>query len=291
MKRIVLVFVFFLLCAFPILTFAQTAKIVDIKGKVVVKKDINSEWLKAKPKTLLDKGAELMTKEASECTLTFDEAMQNIVTIKENTLIKIESITPGNINLPQGRVFSLIKNLSKVEKFQVRTPTAIAGARATGWETAFEDGTSFLSCFEDTIHVQGLDPEGNVTGEEDLGSGFGLEIGADGRLGNIHELSDEGRTDWGDFTNNVNTISSGGGAGTENEGAVDTTGERGALQELRDESRETVREQVAQENREEATESGSESTTEREEGQGNSTNQGGQEEEQGGTPHIGIGPY
>ena len=245
-----------LLLVFPACVFAQTAKIIDFKGEVMVKKNAVSDWQDAKKNLTLDKAAQVQTKAGAECTLAFDEDLKNIVTVKENSQIRIDSLKPGVVNLSQGRVFTLIKNLKQVEKFQIKTPTAVAGARATGWETGHVNGDSSVSCFEDTVYVQGLDANGNITDEEDLDSGFGLEVGAGGRLGDTFELGDDARAEWNDFTNNVGNL--GGDVADQEDG----TGERGALQDLRDEGRENYREEIAQEQREENQEAREEAISE-----------------------------
>jgi len=262
MKKIILALIFVSLLMFPVFVFAQSAKIVDIKGDVLVKKGPAVGWEKAKMSMLLNRDAEVKTKENSQCTLAFDDELNRIMTVKENSSIKIASLNPDNIYLPQGRVFSLIKDLKKGEKFQVRTPTAVAGARATGWGTGFNDGNSSVSCFEDTVYVEGLDANGNVTGELDIDSGFGIDVGLDGNLGSVHELSDDARGEWGDFTNDVGAIIENSG---DNQGSASDTGERGALQDLKNEGRETVREEVAQERREENQETREEAVSEQRE--------------------------
>ncbi len=256
MKKYFLILILALLLLFPVCVFAQTAKIIDFKGEVMVKKNAVSDWQDAKKNLTLDKAAQVQTKAGAECTLAFDEDLKNIVTVKENSQIRIDSLKPGIVNLAQGRVFTLIKNLKQVEKFQIKTPTAVAGARATGWETGNNNGDSSVSCFEDTVYVQGLDANGNITDEEDLDSGFGLEVGAGGRLGDTFELGDDARAEWNDFTNNVGDL--GGDVVDQGDGA----GERGALQDLRDEGRENYREEIAQEQREENQETREETTQE-----------------------------
>jgi len=259
MKRLIGLLIFVLFLVLPVCLFAQTARIIDFKGEVMVKKNAATDWQDARKNLVLDKAAQVQTKAGGECTLAFDNDLKNIMTVKENSQIRIDSLKPGVVNLSQGRVFTLIKNLKQVEKFQVRTPVAVAGARGTGWETVNDNGRSLVSCFEDTVYVQGLDANGNVSDEEDLDSGFGLEVGAGGRLGDIFELGDDARAEWNDFTNNVGNIA--GGATDRDEG----TGEIGALQDLRDEGRESLREEIAQQQREENQEAVRESVSENKE--------------------------
>jgi hypothetical protein len=218
--------------------FAQAAKIVDVGGKVTVKMDASSDWKKARVNMVLDKDAEIETKENSFCTLAFDEEQKNIVTLKQNSRIRIDSIKPGAVFLPQGRVFSLIKNLPKNEKFEVRTPTAVAGARGTGWVTQTDGDHVSEKCFDDVIYVQGLDPQGNITGETDLPQGSGMDVQG-GQLGSRYALGDDDYKEWNDFTGYLDDLQGGSGEGSGDDG----------FNEARNDQREDARGEDAQERR------------------------------------------
>jgi hypothetical protein len=231
MKRIMGFVFLFLFVSMPL--FAQTAKIIDLTGKVQAKAGPAAEWQKARVNMILGREAEVMTDRKSSCTLAFDEEMKNILTISENSHIRIDSLRPGQVFLPEGRVFSLIENLSKGEQFRIRTPTAIAGARGTGWETGSGGGSTSILCFDDTVHAQGLDEDGNVTDEADLGSGFGMDIGFGGALGEPFALSDADYERWSDFTDNVGNVT-----GNEPQGGFEPGGNNaGALEDLGEEQR------------------------------------------------------
>ncbi len=222
----------------PCYAFAQVAKIVDVGGKVTVKTDASADWKKAKVNMVLNKDAELETKENSYCTLAFDEEQKNIVTLKQNSRIRIDSIKPGAVFLPQGRVFSLIKNLSKSEKFEVRTPTAVAGARGTGWITEYKGACVSEKCLDDVTYVQGLDPQGNITGEANLPQGNGMDV-CGGQLGSRYALGDNDYQEWNDFTGYVGSLQGGGDDGSGDDGFDDD----------RDDQREDARGEDAQERR------------------------------------------
>lgn len=228
MKKLWIFFILLPLFLFPAYLFAQSAKIVDIKGMVLIKKDMDSPWQKAKINILLGKEAELKTEKSSWCTLAFDEELKNILTIKENSHIRIENVKPGNIFLPEGRVFSLIQSLAKAEKFQIRTPTAIAGSRGTGWATGYQAGNTSNSCFDDQIFIQGLDNQGNVTEEDTLSSGNGMNIGEGGVLGDKFALGNKDYAEWNDFMDYID--------GLRGEGEEETD-ETGYLEGLRDDQR------------------------------------------------------
>src|SRR3989338_1464525 len=118
MKKFRIFFIFFQILLFPACLFAQTAKVIDVKGAVLIKSGPSSAWEKARINILLDKDAEVRTREDSKCTLAFDEGLKNILTVEEKSHIKIENVKPGNILLPEGRVFTLIGNLARSEEFR-----------------------------------------------------------------------------------------------------------------------------------------------------------------------------
>jgi len=245
MKRVLVCIILGFLVLLPLYAFAQTAKIVDLKGEVLVKRQANAEWQKAALNSLLGKDAEVMTKAGSECTLAFDEELKRILTLKENSHIKIENVSPGAVFLPEGRVFTLIQGLARQEKFQVRTPTAIAAARGTGWSDEYQNNNTLVSCFEDIVYVEGLDSSGNSTGGRDLSEGFGIDVGEGGTFGEQRALGDSDYREWNGFSNNVDTLS-GGNAGEE--GGGDTGNIEG---DLRNEQREDLREGSDEQRRQE----------------------------------------
>jgi len=204
--RKILVFFLFILFMLSAVAIAQTAKILEVKGDVQVKKEAKSAWEKAKIDAFLDKQAEIKTGARGECTLTFDEELKNILTIKENSEIKIENLKPANISLPKGRVFSLIDDIAKVEKFEIRTPTAIAGVRGTGESVEFSSNCANIKCFENNVYVEGISGQSNAKGSQNLSSGFGIQVCEGGVFGNKFALSDSDLSQWEEFLSNVDDL-------------------------------------------------------------------------------------
>lgn len=211
MKRVFNFLVFTaIILLFSSSVFAQSAKIVDLKGKVSVKKELSAAWQEAKINMLLSKSAEIKTAKDSLCTLAFDEELKNIMTIKENSQVKLESIIPAKVFLPEGRVFSLIDNLSSIEKFEVRTPTAIAGARGTGFSVENLNGQTLTSCYKHFVYVMGLDKQGNTGEVKELAEKFGITINPDGSWEGPFGLSPEALKEWQDFVGYLESLGSDG---------------------------------------------------------------------------------
>lgn len=206
MKKLLMLLGVMQLFWLPGIVFAQTAKVVDVQGEVLVKNTVSASWDAAKINMLLSKDAEIQTKAGARCTMAFDEELKNILTVQENSHIKLDNIKPGNVFLSQGRVFSLIKNLPKTEKFQIRTPTAIAGARGTGWSTSFENGKTAAFVFEDRVLIEGTNDLGEPICEKEIDNGYGIEISRGCVMGDVFPLDDAHKREWNGFVNNIQVI-------------------------------------------------------------------------------------
>jgi len=186
---------------------AQEVTIIGIEGKVFVRQDFQSQWEEAQVNKVITQDWEIETKGNSLCVLAFDAKRKNIITVKEYTKIKIESVLPGRVFLPEGRVFALIKNLEESKQFEVRTPTAISGARGTGWLTEVIDGITNVSCFDDVVFVDSLDPSGAVTGQIDLVKGLEVNIEDTAVEANdIKQVSESDIQEWEGFFNSVQNL-------------------------------------------------------------------------------------
>lgn len=259
MKKFLALFLFIMLLISPCV-FAQSAKIIDAKGKVSVKKDTNSTWQTAKINMLLEKNAEIQTKSKSECTLAFDEELKNILTVKENSYVKLENIKPGKINLPEGRVFSLIENIKEIEKFEIRTPTVVAGVMGTGLGVASGKSGSTVLCFQDNIYTKGLDKKGNVTSKKDLSAGFGMDVDENGQSGDLFKLDRENLNRWNEFKENITEVKENLRTKETPDLGLDSLKDTSSLGELRQERTDTRRETILEERRQRQEESQSQQT-------------------------------
>jgi FecR protein len=197
MKKIFFIFVFFLVISIG--SHAQIAKIIDVEGDVEFRKTPQSRYEKAKPDIYLDPSSGIKTNDNSECVIAFDEELENIIAINENSEITIESLKPGKVYMPRGRVFSLIENLPQLGKFEVRTPTAIAGIRGTGDSVETDGISTKIKCFLGSLWVSGVDSQGNPIGVKDLLKGSGLDVGSGGIFGDLFDLSSGDYTEWNNF--------------------------------------------------------------------------------------------
>jgi len=180
------------------LAFAQIAQVVDTKGKVRFRENTASKWQKVEVGLRLKGGAEIKTGRNGKCVIAFGRDRKNIITIEKNTKTVIENLKPGKVFLPKGRVFTIIRDLEQIENFEVRTPTAVSGARGTGWMTEFIGGVTNISVFEDNVFVTSLDWEGDPVAEFDIKEEYTVSIPFGGERRDLERVSEHERNEWND---------------------------------------------------------------------------------------------
>ncbi|MFC1703208.1 FecR domain-containing protein [Candidatus Omnitrophota bacterium] len=190
---------------FTVTSFAEDVRIFEIKGRVMVRENEDQRWRKAKEGEHLDTNYELLTKKNAECTFSFGEKLERAMTIKQNSQIKIADIDAGNLELPKGRVFSLIERMDKEETFQIRTPTAVAGVRGTGWSMESGKQTS-VRCFEGEVAVKGLDEQGNVVTDKKIEQGSGTEVAKGGEIAEPVAVTEKEKKEWNSFKDVVKDL-------------------------------------------------------------------------------------
>ncbi len=241
--RKVIFLVGFLLFSFSL--FAQSVKILEIKGEVLIKAPQETLWRKASVGMSLEEGTELKTAKKSECSLSL-ATEKNIFTIKEGSQVKIKQLKPSQVFLPQGRIFALVEDLSQIESFEVRTPSAIAGVRGSGESVECKNKNTTVKCFKGRINVEGIAPQGALGEDPILEEGFGIEIDEFGNLGQPFILGPRDLREWDGFEDNIQGLQQ-----EEDKEAIDVKEERGFLDDLIEERRQDYQESTFEKEREE----------------------------------------
>jgi FecR protein len=201
MKRTILICLVLMISGFTAM--AQVAKVIDTHGNVQIKQNDSAEWIKAKPQMYMEATAQIKTGDDSSCVMSFDEELKNIIAIKENTQIDLEKIAPVKIFMPKGRIFSIIDDLSKVNEFIIRTPTAIAGVRGTGEYVEFNGVESIVKCFEGKIEVYDLDDNGERQRKRVVKENYYTKVPVKGRIRKPSKLNINDYDEWFDFKENI----------------------------------------------------------------------------------------
>jgi hypothetical protein len=190
LKNKVLAFTLFALLAASTASAKGQTVVLASTGKVEYRESASSEWKPIGGRVVLKEGSMIVTGPESFCEIGFVEGSQSVVRVAADSLAVIVSVDPARIDLQNGRLFSLVKNLRKSSSFSVSTPTAVASVRGTGWEQTAER----ITVFDDAVRVEGKNGE-----TANIGEGTGVPIGRDGDLGELFPVSAQALLDWNAF--------------------------------------------------------------------------------------------
>ena len=165
---------------------------VAVEGPVQYQEAASGAWKTLKRGDLLPEGSRVSTGPQASCTLSRqgDEAHSALMLKPDSSLILKSLGNSTQVYLEDGSLFSKIRKMKREMSFEVRTPTAVATVRGTGWLQSAD----LLEVFEGTVHV-----EGNDGSQQDVGEGQGLPIGPDGHLGGLQPADKGSQEEWDDF--------------------------------------------------------------------------------------------
>ncbi len=169
MKRVVGVWVLFLLVACSAAFSADKASIVYIDGDVTMNGSAASVGDAVPP------GAVVTTAADSVCEIVFNT--KNIVHVAAGTTLRFDSTLSRGATLQKGAVAMVLRKLAAVQgdelRFTVRTSTTVAGVRGTCFLIAVEDQDhTYVCACNGSVHLEGAD--GQVT--ENLASSHHQEV-------------------------------------------------------------------------------------------------------------------
>lgn len=143
-------------------TIREEAIVVFIEGNVEVRLSDKKMWQDASEEMVLKVGGSIKTGRDSWAEVGFEEGLENIIRIKEKTLVELRALNPIRVGLLAGELRSLVENLEKDSTFEVETPTAVCGARGTGWDTQTDGRRLVLDSYENEVYLQRLTEDGTA---------------------------------------------------------------------------------------------------------------------------------
>ncbi len=205
----------------------REARVIFVKGDARVQKAGKAEWAPAKKDMLLSDGDTAKTGAGAAVEISFDSGNKNLVRLEEGSTMVLRGKMLRQIELPQGRIRSLVKNLKKETSFEIKTPTIIAGARGSGWDVSTSEKRDDVKAFEDEIFVQAYDQDGKLIKEVTVREGWEVLIDRFQAPGELIELTDKDKRDWGSWRDDLKDRMQSGGV-KEN----DRTGEFNNIQTI-----------------------------------------------------------
>ncbi len=154
------------LCNFVLQSYAQQAEQVEVthfSGKVEIFLDEADEYTDAQDNMVLTAGDKIKTASGASVELSFNEANTNLVRLDENTSVNISLPGDEKLEMTEGEVFSSISELPTGSAFEIRTPTAVSGARGTDWVTKVTEEGTDVEALESVPYVRHFESSGNLS--------------------------------------------------------------------------------------------------------------------------------
>lgn len=145
------------------------ARLYNVAGKVFVKQGGAKEWTAVQAALPLKAGDTVRTDRRSSADISFDN--RGIVALNASTIFQLKALKrkDSSFVLSAGRFVGKVTGLkARMEKMQVRTPTAVAAVRGTEFAVRYDrdkDETSVNVFAEGEVVVTSLDETGNPVGE------------------------------------------------------------------------------------------------------------------------------
>lgn len=173
--------------------FGLHAKVVSVAGKAQVQDSYTGAWKDAAVDMVLNVGDKVKTGSDGIVEISLSEEDKDIFKIEPDTTIEIKIVSDKLkvVDLPLGTVYGYVSDLNRGVAFEVRTPTATAGARGTGWMVSYDGESNEIFTFERNVYVKSFNESGQLVKEVTLGQGFSVDFANYSPPGMFRKISNE----------------------------------------------------------------------------------------------------
>lgn len=169
MKRLMFyVMLLFVLSSRVFVLAADQVEITKVSGDVQVLLENTEDYESAQEGMSLKEGDKLKTSAGATAELSFNADDSNIVSLSENSNLTIILKEDEKLDLSVGEVFATVSNLPAGSAFEIRTPTAVSGARGTDWVTKVSDEGTDVEAIDSIPYVRHFENNGVVSQERTL---------------------------------------------------------------------------------------------------------------------------
>ena len=193
------------------ITLDQTNKIFIVKGDVKIKKAKEGPgWQKMGTSTILEKGDIVETAKDSTVDIVIGKNTEKTIKVGEKSHVEFQGVSPAHLNLSEGEILVALRKLEPKSSFVVKTPTAICGARGTGWLQKASGEKTIISVFESNVYIQGLDVSGHPMKKEyTAGEGTQRTLVKNEPISEPQNIGEDELRDWKYWNKNVKFLREG----------------------------------------------------------------------------------
>ncbi len=136
-------------------------EVTEVSGEPIMLLEGAEEWQHLQEDTFLLPGDKIKTEADSSAEFAFDEDGENVIRLEPLTEAEILLEEDEKISLIKGEIYSIIDNLPEGSAFEIKTPTAVCGARGTDWVTKFDGTETQVESVAGDTYVAGLNQDGS----------------------------------------------------------------------------------------------------------------------------------
>lgn len=163
--RIYICLALFVFPLFPIVYSQEIkeAELTSFSGDVQVLLKGEENYSKVEEGMKFESGDEIKVNEGASAELSFNEANTNLVRLSENSDVKVSFTEDEKLELLEGEALATISELPSGSAFEIRTPTAVSGARGTDWVTKVTEEGTDIEAMEDIPYVKHFENDGTLS--------------------------------------------------------------------------------------------------------------------------------
>ena len=159
---------------------AQQAEVTHYSGTVEVLFKEADDFTGVQEGVMLEAGDTIKTGDSSSAELSFNDDNSNLVRLEEDTEVSLSLSVDEKLEMTTGEVFSTISNLPSGSAFEIRTPTAVSGARGTDWVTKVTEEGTDVEAIDSQPYVRHFESDGTVSKER--------TVMAPGQMTTVHKF-------------------------------------------------------------------------------------------------------
>ena len=185
MKKIIVFSI--LLVSLMVMNVSAAVVLTNFKGTVSIYLSAKQVWSVATKGTILGEKDKILTGANGTAELVFETG--TTLKIKQNTELEMAQLTGGEtrMSMAKGRIRAKIAKLTTGQKFELRSPAAVASVRGTEFIMGSDQttGNSEVVVLEGTVEFGGLTADGQITNPIEVNPMEKCSTGSDGSTGNI----------------------------------------------------------------------------------------------------------
>jgi hypothetical protein len=141
---------------------AEEVELTSLSGEAEIMLSGESSYATAEEGMKLEAGDSIRTPSGSSVELSFNDDNTNLVRLSENTQAHILLENEEKIYMASGEIFSSVSNL-RGGSFEIRTPTAVSGARGTDWVTSVTSEGTEIEAIDSQPYVRHMESNGSFS--------------------------------------------------------------------------------------------------------------------------------